>query len=77
MAIRIKKDEENPESTEVLAASIIRIAEGFEYLLSSPLNDRAIIALLMDMPGMTGIGKREVAFILKNLKTLKGYYLRK
>lgn len=76
MAIRIKKNEEQPESTEILAASIIAIAQGFEKLLSSPLNDEAIIALLFHkMKGR--VGKTEILLVLNNLKTLRGYYLRK
>lgn len=76
MSIRIKKDEENPESVEILAASIITIADGFTKLLSGPLNDEAIIALLFHkMKGK--IGKGDIQLVLNNLKTLKGYYLRK
>lgn len=76
MAVKIVKNEEQPESTEILAASIITIANGFEKLLSGPLNDDAIIALLYHkMKGR--INKTDIELVLSNLRTLKGYYLRK
>lgn len=74
--IRVKKNEENPETPEVLASSIIRIASAFEKLMTSELKDDALIALLREMPGMNGIRKGEVKLILNNLKKLKSYYVR-
>ena len=52
--IRIKKSEDNPESAEVLAEAIIKIADGFEQLLSTPLTEGAIVQLMLGMPGITG-----------------------
>lgn len=46
--IKIKKNEEAPETAELLAASIVHVAEGFERLRKSALTDRAIIVLLQD-----------------------------
>ena len=75
--IKVIKNEENPETPEVLAASLIKIAEAFEVLLSrGQLNQKAIVALLKDMPGMTTIGKYEIGLVLDNLKRLKSYYVR-
>ena len=74
--IKVKKNEENPETPEVLAASIIKIASAFEQLLTGPLRQDAIVALLLNMRGMAGVGKREAELILDNLKRLKGYYIR-
>jgi len=75
--VKVRKDEINPETPEILAASIIKIADAFERLMSSKeLTDRAIIALLKDMPGMTVVGKTEIKIVLNNLKRLKGYYVR-
>jgi hypothetical protein len=76
MNIRIKKNEENQESKEVLADAVIRIADGFEKLLATKLNDDAIIQLLMGMSGMAGISKRDVRLVLSNLKRLKSWYIR-
>jgi len=76
MNIKIKKNEENPETAEVLAEAIIKIANGFEKLLSTPLKEDAIVQLLMGMQGMAGISKGQVRLILKNLKRLKGWYIK-
>lgn len=74
--VKVIKDPENPETPEVLASSIIRIASAFEKLMTSELKQDALVALLRDMPGMMGIGKGEVNLILNNLKKLKSYYVR-
>lgn len=76
--VRVIKNEENPETPEILAASIIKIAEAFEKLMATKeLTDSAIVALLKDMPGMQLVGKTEIRLVLENLKKLKGYYVRK
>jgi len=77
MNLKVKKNEENPESAEVLAESIIKIADAFTMLLSSRLTDSAIITLLRGMPGMSSVSQGNIALVLNNLKRLKGYYLRK
>lgn len=74
--IKVKKNELNPETPEVMAESIIKIAKAFELLLNGPLTLNAIIALLRDMTGMKGIGKTEVRLVLNNLKKLRSYYVR-
>lgn len=75
--IKIKKTEENPESTELLAQSIIRVADGFAKLLSSSLTERAYLVLLQDMCGSTNISKTQIQLVLKNLPRLKAWYVRK
>lgn len=74
--IKVIKNKENPETPEVLAKSIIRIATAFEYLMTQELKQDALVALLRDMPGMQGIGKGEVNLVLHNLKKLRSYYIR-
>lgn len=75
--IRVIKDEVNPETPEVLAASIIKIADAFNRLLATgELQESAIVALLKDMPGMQLVGKTEIRLVLQNLKKLKSYYVR-
>lgn len=74
--IKVKKNLENPETPEVLAESIIKIAKAFEQLLNGPLTLDAIVALLGNMKGMNGVGKREIYLILMNLKKLRSYYVR-
>lgn len=73
--VKIKRDEENPETPEVLAASIIKIASAFEQLMSSELRQDALVALLSNMRGMHTVGKREITLVLDNLKKLKSYYI--
>jgi len=75
--IKIKKNEEKPESTEVLAANIIRIADGFDKLLKSGLSERAYTVLLQDMCGAGNISKSQIALVLKNLPRLKAWYIKK
>lgn len=76
MNIKIKKNEENPESAEVLAENIIKIASGFEKLLNTSLKEDAIVQLLMGMSGMAGVSKSQIRLILKNLKRLKAWYVK-
>lgn len=78
--IRVIKDPVNPETPEVLAASLIKIADGFERLMGAKegLTQAAIVALLMGMPEVKRVSNAtEVALILDNLAKLKGYYVRK
>ena len=76
--IKVIKNETNPETPEILAASLIKIADAFERLMhTKDLTDHAIIALLKDMPGMQNVGKTEIRLVLDNLKRLKSYYVRK
>ena len=75
--IKIKKSEENPESAELLAQSIIQVADGFQKVLSSPLTQRALIVLLHDGIGISKITKSQIKLVLDNLPRLKGWYIRK
>lgn len=75
--IKIKKNEDNPESVEVLAESIIKIADGFEKLLKGGLTERAYLVLLQDMIGQSNISKTQIKLVLKNLPRLKAWYVRK
>ncbi len=65
-----------PESTELMAASIVRISNAMQKLLSEPggLTSEAIVLLLNDY---TKVGKPDIRAILKALPQLKGYYCRK
>jgi hypothetical protein len=74
--IKIKKNTENPESAELLAANIIKVAEGFEKLLNTPLNQRAIEALLRDYIGTTKITKKQLRLVLQALPRLKSWYVK-
>lgn len=77
MNIKIKKNEENPESVELLAQSIIQVAEGFEKVLNSPLTQRALIVLLQDGIGQGKITKSQIKLVLDALPRLKAWYVKK
>lgn len=73
MAIKIKKNEENPETPEILAEAIVRIGDAMQKLKASGLNRRAIVTLIQDQ---TRLGKTDIELVLHSLATLKGYYCR-
>ena len=74
--IKIKKDKENPESVELLAKSILQVAEGFQKVLNSPLKERGLIVLLHDGIGTAKINKAQIKLVLEALPRLKGWYLK-
>ena len=65
-----------PESTELMAASIIKISNAMGKLLSEPggLTQEAIVLLLHDA---TKVGKPDIRAILNALPRLRGWYCRK
>ena len=73
MGIKVKKNEENPESKEILAEAIVRIGEGFEKLKKDGLNEEAIIILLRHH---TKVGKRDIELVLNGLRRLASWYCR-
>ena len=76
MSVKIKKTDGNEESAEILASAVLKIADGFQALLSTPLQQPAIVALLKDMPGMAEVSKGQIKLVLSNLKRLKAWYLK-
>jgi hypothetical protein len=76
MSIKIKKNEENPESKELLAESVIKVAEGFEKMLKSPLKNRALEVLLIDCIGVGKITRTQVRLVLEALPRLKSWYVK-
>lgn len=75
--VKIKKDSENPESVELLAKSVIQVAEGFEKLKDVKLTNRAIAVLLQDGIGSTKITKKQIYLVLDALPQLKAWYIKK
>lgn len=74
--IRIKKDEFNPESTELLARSIIQVSEGFQKMFESGLNQKALICLLRNIIGMNNITNDQIKLVLEALPRLKAWYIK-
>jgi len=75
--IKIKKNEENPESVELLAQSIIQVANGFEKALKSSLTQRAVLVLLHDGIGTSKITRSQIRLVLEALPRLKAWYIKK
>lgn len=73
MNVKIKKNEEKPESKEILAEAIIRIGEAMKKLSDSGLNRKAIVALIQDQ---TKLGKGDIETVLDALQRLRGWYCR-
>jgi len=69
--IKVIKNQEKPETREVLAEAIIRISEGLTSLEKSGLNRKAIVALIADG---TTVGKPDIRTVLDALARLKGWY---
>ena len=76
--VKIIRNEFDPETPEVLAASIIKIANALERLMSTKeLTDKAIVVLLKGMPGMTEVSNSAIWLVIDNIRKLKSYYVRK
>lgn len=74
--IKIKKNEEAPESVELLARSIVQVAEGFQKILATPLRERGLIVLLHDGIGQGKISKSQIKLVLEALPRLKAWYIK-
>lgn len=72
--IIVKKDEVNPEPLEVIAKSIIEVADACAKMNSSKLNRRAILLLLKDL---TGLPMADIGKVLDAAPKLKDHYLKK
>ena len=76
--IKVIKNEQNPETPEVLAEALIKIGEGFEAFSKSRLTNRAIVTLLLDLPELRSkVSRSEVEMVLNNLPKLSSYYIKK
>lgn len=73
MRVKIVKNQENPESKEILAEAIVRIGEAMEKLKSSGLNKDAIIVLVQ---AKTKLSQRDIESVIDALAQLKGWYCR-
>ena len=62
-----------PETTEIMAAAVVKISDGFAKLTATGLNRRAVAVLIHDKTKL-GIGTIET--VLDALPRLKGWYCR-
>lgn len=75
--IKITKTEGNEESVELLAKSIVQVAESAQKMLNAGLTLRAITVLLHDGIGTAKITKSQIKLVLENLPRLKAWYVKK
>jgi len=66
--ITIKTNEQNPEPLELIAESIIKIAEGFDKIKNSRLSDRAVLLLLSDTANVPMSTIKKVLIAGENLR---------
>lgn len=76
MNVKIRKTEGAEESTELLASSIVKVSEGFEKILSTPLKERGLVVLLHDAIGTAKISKQQIRLVLDALPRLKAWYIK-
>lgn len=69
----LKKDEKAPEPMEVIAASIIEVANGFKRLNECRLNKRVIILLIKDL---TGLPMSDIEKVLNAAQQLEKQFIK-
>lgn len=75
--IKVIKDPINPETPEVLGASIINIEKCMKQLaVKGGLDDDGIATLVAGMRG-SKVTKTDVLLVMQGLNRLKSYYIRK
>ena len=74
--IKVIKDPIDPETPEILAASIIKIGDAMKKLSVSGLTYDGIAALIMNMKGNSSLRKSDVILVLEGFNRLKSYYIK-
>ena len=75
--ITVKTNEENPEPVELIAQSIIQIAEAAKRISESRLRKRAIVLLIKDaIPPKYKVGMTEIEQVLEAAESLKRHYIK-
>ena len=75
--ITVKSNEENPEPLELIAQSIIQIAEAYKKVNDSRLRKRAILLLIKDaIPAKYKVGINEIELVLDAAQSLKAHYIK-
>lgn len=84
--IIVKQNDDAPIAAEIIAASIVQIADGINALRSGPLNDRALFLLIQNASslfssGSVGSRRRvtigEIEAVFEGIAALKETYLKK
>jgi hypothetical protein len=71
--VSVKRNEENPEPIELIAASIVKVADGIDRMAKSGLSPRAIVVLLHDA---TRVPMGHIERIINCAPALRKLYLR-
>lgn len=71
--ITVKTNEENPEPVELIAQSIIDVAEAAKKMNDSRLKQRAVILLIKDV---TNLPMKDIEAVLNAAGKLKEYYVK-
>lgn len=81
--VTVKNDSETPVPTEVIAESIVAIAEGVKKLRSTRLNDTALFLLIQHSSPTIEVGNnrmkvgiREVRAVIEGIADLEKNFLR-
>jgi len=74
--IKVIKDAVDPETPELLAASIIRIDENLQELLDSGLTLKGLATMVASMSG-SKVTQTDFLLVIDGLKRLKSYYVKK
>lgn len=72
--VTVKKDEANPEPVEIIAKSILEIAEGMKKLNATRLNREALVTLIWDH---SHVSKKDIRVVLNNLEALESIFLKR
>lgn len=69
--------QDTEEPLEVLASSVLKVAEGFKLLQRSRLTDRAAVILIQDEIGQRHISRDQIEKVLSVVPRLAEIYLKK
>lgn len=72
----IKRSEENPEPTEIMAEAIIKISQAFEKIRNGRLTERALVVLIHDSISPP-VSKSTIRAVLDSIADLKNQYIKK
>lgn len=71
--VKIKSNEENPEPIEIIAQSVIEIAQAFKKIEASKLSRRAIVLLINDK---CSCGISAINEVLDVIPKLEKFYIK-
>jgi hypothetical protein len=76
LTVKIKTDQENPETLELIAQSIITIAELAEKINNSRLQRRLIVLMIQDIAGSQNLSMGEINLVLDTIPKIKEKFLK-